>query len=151
MKTGLQEAWSRGVLLDSQDFADYKIGGMNMGWEMPGMNDASIQLGNYSVIATVGVPAIPGDFNGDGTVGAADLTDPTVWYTRFGADLDGSDFLDWQQNFGTTRLLPPAAIAIPEPDTGLLMLTAVIGLRGFPLLPTRRPWPLFLVGQPCSS
>ncbi|MEZ6070600.1 MAG: hypothetical protein R3C10_10070 [Pirellulales bacterium] len=56
MKAGLQEAWSRGLLLDSQDFADYKIGGMNMGWEMPGMNDASMQIRNYSVIATISIP-----------------------------------------------------------------------------------------------
>ncbi len=56
MKAGLEEAWSRGLLLDSQDFADYKIGGMNMGWEMPGLNDASLQIRNFSVTATVGVP-----------------------------------------------------------------------------------------------
>jgi len=56
MKAALQEAWSQGILLDSQDFSDYKIGGMNMGWEMTGMNNASMQIRNYSVTATVGVP-----------------------------------------------------------------------------------------------
>ena len=59
MKAGLREAWSRGLLLDSQDFADYKIGGMNMGWEMPGMNNASMQIRNFSVIVTTQNPRPP--------------------------------------------------------------------------------------------
>jgi len=129
MKSALQEAWNQGLLLDSQDFADYKIGGMNMGWEMPGLNDASLQIRNYSVIATVGVPLTPGDFDNDGDVDGADFTDPTDgWEARFGADLNGGDFLDWQQNFGTVSPPTAAAIAIPEPATVLLTWIAVFGI-----------------------
>ena len=124
IKAGLQEAWNRGILLDSQDLADYKIGGVNLGWEMPGLNNASLQIRNYSVTASLGVQL--GDFNEDGSVGASDLTDPTGWYARYGADLNGSDFLDWQQNFAA---IPAAlAISVPEPATGWLMLTAGIGI-----------------------
>ncbi|NOZ39386.1 MAG: hypothetical protein GXP24_04070 [Planctomycetes bacterium] len=126
IKAGLQEAWSQGILLDSQDFADYKIGGMNMGWEMPGMNNASMQIRNYSVTATVGVASVPGDFNGDGVVNGNDLSDPFQgWYARFGTDLDSSDFLDWQRNFGMVGLSAASAITIPEPSTGLLILNAL--------------------------
>jgi len=73
--------------------------------------------------------AIPGDFNGDGAVDTADLTDPTGWYTRFGADLDGIDFLDWQRNFDR-GVVPFAAVqTVPEPSTVMLLTgVAVIGL-----------------------
>ena len=60
MKAGLQEAWNRGILLDSQDFAYYKIGGVNLGWEMPGLNDASLQIRNYSLILPSGFTTSPG-------------------------------------------------------------------------------------------
>ena len=69
MKAALDTAWSEGILLDSQDYADYHIGGMNMGWEMPGLNDASMQIRNYSVVATVAVepPVPPRRFRDDAT------------------------------------------------------------------------------------
>ncbi|MEA1951342.1 MAG: hypothetical protein U9N87_08155, partial [Planctomycetota bacterium] len=53
MKAALDTAWSQGILLDSQDYADYRIGGVNLGWEMPGLNDASLQIRNYNVVANV--------------------------------------------------------------------------------------------------
>src|SRR5690606_11299900 len=56
-----------------------------------------------------GDDAVPGDFNGDGMVDAADLAE---WKSNFGTgpgadadgdgDSDGADFLAWQQNFGAT-------------------------------------------------
>jgi len=51
IKLGLQEAWNQGFLSDSQDFADYYIGGMNIGWEVTGLNNASMQLRNYGLSA----------------------------------------------------------------------------------------------------
>ena len=48
---GLEEAWQRGYLSASQDLSDYKIGGMNMGWELPGMNIGEMKIRNLSLIA----------------------------------------------------------------------------------------------------
>jgi hypothetical protein len=46
---------------------------------------------------------IAGDFTKDDLVNSVDLSDPVDgWETRFGTDLTGSDFLDWQGNFGAT-------------------------------------------------
>jgi len=47
----LHAAWSRGYLLESKNLADYKIGGMNMGWEMPGLNYAAVAVRNLSLVA----------------------------------------------------------------------------------------------------
>jgi len=43
IKAGLQEAVKRGYLTDSNP-GDYAVVGMNMGWELPGTFDASIQI-----------------------------------------------------------------------------------------------------------
>jgi len=51
IKAGLQEAWNRGFLLDSQDMSDYYIGASNLGWEIPGLNYASMQIRNLSLEA----------------------------------------------------------------------------------------------------
>ena len=47
----LNEAWQRGYLSASKNLADYKLGGMNIGWEIPGMNIADMKLRNLSLIA----------------------------------------------------------------------------------------------------
>ena len=133
IKTGLQEAWSRGLLLDSLDFADYKIGGMNMGWEMPGMNDASMQIRNYSVIATLAESSgLLGDLNGDGFVNSEDLDAVRANWGTPGpagdANDDGtvnSDDLDIvRANWG-----PHATVAVPEPAAFALL--AAFGLLAF--------------------
>jgi hypothetical protein len=66
--------------------------------------------------------AVPGDFDGDGDVDGNDLTDPAVgWNARYGTDLDGADFLVWQQNYGTGVALI-GATAVPEPTALALVL-----------------------------
>ncbi|MCC6492147.1 MAG: hypothetical protein IT424_03905 [Pirellulales bacterium] len=61
-----------------------------------------------------------GDFNHDGLVDAADLNDPTAgWQARFGTDVDGGDFLEWQRNFGPAGAAAAAA-SVPEPAAILL-------------------------------
>lgn len=48
---GLQAAWDRGFLLGSKDLSDYRIAAMNMGWEIPGPFDATMQVRDFSVRA----------------------------------------------------------------------------------------------------
>jgi len=49
----LQEAWNRGYLSDSHNLSDYKIGGMNLGWEITGLNNAEMQIDDLSLIYTL--------------------------------------------------------------------------------------------------
>ena len=57
------------------------------------------------------------DFDGDGDVDSLDLTDPNSgWLTRYGTDLDGLDFLDWQTQFGAGVPLSATVAAVPEPS-----------------------------------
>jgi hypothetical protein len=66
--------------------------------------------------------AVAGDFDGDGDVDGNDLTDPALgWNARYGTDLDGADFLVWQQNYGTGVALVGAS-AVPEPTALALVL-----------------------------
>ena len=87
------------------------------------------------------LPDIPGDFNRDGRVDLVDLAGGDGWRQRFGADVDGDDFLDWQRNLGYTHWptsAPPAA-TIPEPTSyQLLVLSAVIPMTTRRLADYRR-------------
>lgn len=53
MREALETAWSRGFLKASKDFADYAIGGMNMGWELPGTFDVEMQVRGLSLIVNL--------------------------------------------------------------------------------------------------
>jgi hypothetical protein len=66
IKLALQEAWSRSYLTDSLDFADYKIGAMNLGWEVPGLSDVAMQVRNFDVQAYGLDFAKPWEWNSDG-------------------------------------------------------------------------------------
>ncbi len=43
-KRALREAWRRGFLKDSRNVGDYRLGGMNMGWEVTGNNHVEMQI-----------------------------------------------------------------------------------------------------------
>lgn len=85
-------------------------------------------------IFTEDIPAIDGDYNGDGTV---DLADYTVWRDSLGQSiaLPGDttpgavsieDYSVWKTNFGSSLL--PAAISVPEPITaGILSVGIFLG------------------------
>jgi T5SS/PEP-CTERM-associated repeat protein len=86
-----------------------------------------------SVVSGTGGPTA--DFDGDGDVDGADLN---VWRGDFGmpgaqadadgdGDADGSDFLAWQKQVGNTGAAP-AANAIPEPASAMLLTLALAGL-----------------------
>lgn len=48
VKAAIQEAYRQGAVL-SQNFADYKIGGMNTGWEVPGLSRVDMQIKDFSL------------------------------------------------------------------------------------------------------
>ena len=45
----LETAWQRGFLRESRDLADYRITGMNLGWEVPGLFDVAVQVRDLSL------------------------------------------------------------------------------------------------------
>jgi hypothetical protein len=81
---------------------------------------------------SLGGAAVPGDFDGDGDVDGADLTQ---WRGAHGTnaggdadgdgDTDGNDFLVWQQNVGFGLPATGAAGAVPEPTS--LVMTVLAG------------------------
>jgi len=84
-------------------------------------------FGDDFTIQSSAVPTLPSDFNGDGNVDGIDLTDPIVgWESRFGVDLDGQDFLVWQQQFGNSGAPSASAISTPEPTTACLLLMGIV-------------------------
>ena len=50
MHEALKTAWARGFLKASKSIGDYYIGGMNMGWELPGTFDVEMQVRNLSLM-----------------------------------------------------------------------------------------------------
>lgn len=57
----------------------------------------------------VGSPELPGDFNGDGVVNAADYT---VWRDGLGTQYVQTDYQIWATNYGTSN---ESGFAVPEP------------------------------------
>ncbi len=52
MREGLEYAWRRNFLQDSQALADYRIAGMNIGWEVPGTFDVDLEIRRLSLRAS---------------------------------------------------------------------------------------------------
>lgn len=83
---------------------------------------------------SLAAPPSPGDFDGNNAVNIADLIQ---WRGDYGvngesdadndADSDGTDFLIWQQNFGSTSAISSVA-AVPEPNTLSICILAVVAL-----------------------
>lgn len=69
---------------------------------------------------------LPADFDGDGDVDGADLTHPTLgWEARYGNDLDGGDFLLWQQELGAGAGSLESSQAVPEPTSFALAFVSL--------------------------
>jgi len=71
------------------------------------------------------LPDIPGDFNRDGRVDSADLAGDDGWQERFGDDLDGNNFLTWQQNVGYTHW-PTATTVTTAPEPSCTAMGTVV-------------------------
>jgi len=52
MREALETAWAKGFLSGSKQLGDYAIGGMNMGWELPGTFDVELEIRNLSLKLT---------------------------------------------------------------------------------------------------
>ncbi|HPA19696.1 MAG TPA: hypothetical protein PLU30_18250 [Verrucomicrobiae bacterium] len=50
---GLGEAWKRGYLPASTNLADYRVGSVIMGWEIPGLNDAAVAVKDLRATAVL--------------------------------------------------------------------------------------------------
>ena len=75
-------------------------------------------------IVTILTAALPGDYNGDGTVDAADYV---VWRKNDGTQ---SGYDNWRANFGLTAGSGSGAsanAAVPEPSTLIVLVVALIG------------------------
>jgi hypothetical protein len=49
MREGLATAWAQGFLIQSKSSADYRITGMNLGWEVPGLFDVALGVKGLSL------------------------------------------------------------------------------------------------------
>jgi T5SS/PEP-CTERM-associated repeat protein/autotransporter-associated beta strand protein len=100
-------------------------------------------LAGYTLLTVGQLPGLPGDYNGNGVVDAADYT---VWRDTLGqsgfglaADGDGDDMIDqddydlWVANFGMTAGsgagsgpagVPPTRATVPEPASATLIAMA---------------------------
>jgi hypothetical protein len=73
--------------------------------------------------AAIGIEAAPGDFNGDGNIDGADFL---IWQQDF-PTLGASDLADWEAGFGSAGA---TAGAVPEPTTLLSLAALMVGAAG---------------------
>lgn len=90
--------------------------------DLPATSQDSLLRAAYE--AREALAGLPGDFNGDGAVNAADYTQ---WRDRGDADLAPGDYAVWASNYGATA--SPQALAVPEPGGLLIALLAGLVAR----------------------
>jgi hypothetical protein len=81
---------------------------------------------DQDTVTALTAPTLPGDFNGDGMVDAADYT---VWRDGLGSSHTTEDYETWKMNFG--RTLPGGGsltAAVPEPISSILLIVGLIGM-----------------------
>ena len=73
------------------------------------------------MVVAITAPTLPGDFNGDGRVDAADYT---AWRDNDSGEFSPSDFQLWADNYGRGV---PSPLAVPEPSAALASLLLLAG------------------------
>ncbi|MEQ8848085.1 polysaccharide lyase family 1 protein [Botrimarina sp.] len=124
-----------GNLLENSDADDP---GSDNVFDPPYSYDAlAAEVVRSAVLAGAGIAELPGDYNADGLVDAADYT---VWRDRFGAadgalpnDADGGPIgaaqrATWAAAYGETLQARSASQAVPEPASAALLLCAAAAL-----------------------
>jgi hypothetical protein len=81
-----------------------------------------------NILVAIEATTLGGDFNGDGTVDAADYT---VWRDGDSPDSTAAGYALWAANFGQSAASGSQADAIPEPAT---LLLALLALTAVPLV-----------------
>ncbi|TWT36873.1 hypothetical protein KOR34_18180 [Posidoniimonas corsicana] len=81
----------------------------------------ALQTDAYTLSLAV-VEGLPGDFNADGQVDAADYT---VWRDGLGAEYQQSNYHLWRDNYGAALAAASTTNAAPEPGAALLWVVAV--------------------------
>jgi hypothetical protein len=105
---------------------------------VPGYTRFSIPaLSPYALLAVQAMSTIPGDFNNDGIVNAADYV---VWRKKNGSSdvlpndptpgtVNAADYLLWRANLGKSVASGQGTVSeVPEPSAALLLLAGVVGI-----------------------
>ncbi len=81
---------------------------------------------------------VPGDFNHDGVVNAADYT---VWRNGLGTTYSAEDYNLWKANFGASGSVVAATSqsAVPEPASCLVVFATTVGVAAFARRGGRNP------------
>jgi len=119
LQDALEEAWSRGFLVDSTDASDFKLTSFGPGWESSRRSKVELQIRNLSLKAVVPAENLAGDFDLDGDVDGKDFL---LWQRNPGV----GNLADWQDNFGMSIPAVAAASAVPEPSTGFLLVLGMV-------------------------
>jgi len=108
--------------------------------------------GDGNDVALFTLESLPGDFDGNGTVDAADYA---VWRDNLGSEepvlngngnetggsagvVDDADYLVWKNNFGQSALaIVDSNAAVPEPSTQILFVTCGLVLAKYFACPDR--------------
>jgi hypothetical protein len=90
--------------------------------DFTGLHD---EFGLYALLVGVaaGPGAMPGDFNADGMVDAADYV---VWRKNADGQFDESDYADWRANFGRSGASASSQTVVPEPATLTKLLACIM-------------------------
>jgi T5SS/PEP-CTERM-associated repeat protein len=83
----------------------------------------NVVYGTNSVVLEVAAPGLSGDFNGDGSVDAADYV---VWRDGLGSSFSQSDYDIWRRNFGATSSAAAFSGNQPVPEPASLGIAVVL-------------------------
>lgn len=121
VRLGLQAAVERGYL-NSTDLHKYYVGGMNVGWEVTGLNNGTIEIGNFSLKQYTPQNPKSYEFNRDG--------DAEGWTSSLASNgrgpVNGKWILVWKGN--DHRLISPTLRIDASVVKKIIVKTVIDGL-----------------------